>query len=258
MTTIHETRDYSKFVTNEFNRDIKKTKQLEESMKAHGWISAYPAHIQRENGKLKVKAGHTRIYVAKKLGIPVKYVVPGDTATIHELEHSTNPWKPADFVVSHARIGNKNYLELIEYCSRTGISMSMAASMFIGHAAGSGSANKRLKDGSFVVKDRKHPEAVASICAYLQKFGIEYATNKHMVVAVSKLLFVEEFKVETLMKKIKAHHHVITRPRSVDQAMEMLEEVYNRASKTRVPVVFLANEEAKRRSAIVSIAASVQ
>ena len=87
---VMETSDYKKFELLPFNRDVARTRRLRASMLQHGWISAYPMYVVKQsNGQLGIKAGHRRFVVARDLGIPVKYVICKDTATIFELESGT-------------------------------------------------------------------------------------------------------------------------------------------------------------------------
>lgn len=247
MSKILESTDYGKFVTSDFNRNVIKTKRLELSMKKHGWISAYPAHVKKVNGKYAVKAGHHRVTVAQKLGIPIKFVVCEDEATIHELEQATIPWKPADYVVSHIRIGNPHYTELQGFCDRTGISQTLAASMLYGECAGSGNASKKLKEGSFIVKNRKHAEDVADIVAFMRKHDIEFASIKNMVIALSQMLMVPEFDIKVFKKKVASHAHIMKKPRSLSDALEEIEEVYNRKAGLKTNVAFRAKELSRER-----------
>lgn len=250
MAKIQETTDYSKFDICGFNRDVKKTKSLEISMKKHGWIDAYPAHVTKVNGRLEIKAGHHRFTVAQRLGIPVKFVVCDDTATIHDLECSTVQWKNQDYVTSYIRMGNPHYIELGEYCNAYGITLGTAASMFHGQAAGSGNVLKFLKTGQFVIKERNHPYMVASLVELMTNLGFKHSSSKLFVYALSRILFVKELDVARLRKKIQAHYQFLKNPSSMISAQDNLEEIYNKQSKARLPLAFLADAVAKARSSI--------
>ena len=99
---ISKTKNYDRFDLHEINRPVKNTKKLELSMIEHGFIDAHPLHvITNGNGKLKIKDGHHRFMVARKLGIPVKYVVCDDAAGIHQLVETTNKWSLRDYLSSY-------------------------------------------------------------------------------------------------------------------------------------------------------------
>ena len=68
MNQLAVTNNSGKFELCSFNRDLDKTQRIEESMKKHGYIPAYPIHcVKNGTGKFKIKAGHHRFYVARKL-----------------------------------------------------------------------------------------------------------------------------------------------------------------------------------------------
>ena len=247
MSKIQQSADYRKFIINEFNRDVVKTKHLEQSMKKHGWIDAYPAHVHVEGGLYKIKAGHHRVTVAKKLGIPIKFVVCRDDASIHELEQATVAWKPVDYVISNSRIGNPHYIELDKFSQRTGISRNLAASMLHGECAGSGNASVKIKNGTFVINNMAHAEEVAELIAFLTQHKVEFAILKNMVIAISQMLMVPEFDKKTFKKKVESHAYTMKKPRSLHDALESIEDVYNRKSGLKIPLAFRAEELARER-----------
>lgn len=124
--SLQSTQEYGRFELCQFNRNVTKTKNLERSMKRHGFIPAYPIHCdKRSNGSLLIKAGHHRFEVAQRLGIPLYYVVSDDDATIHELETSTNGWTSTDYMESFIKCGKPSYQELKDYHIRTQIPLSV-------------------------------------------------------------------------------------------------------------------------------------
>ena len=175
MKEILETKDYGKFVLSEFNRDVKKTWNLEASMQKHGWIYAYPLHvIKRADGLFEIKAGHHRFYVAKKLNIPVKYVECRDKASILDLEKATVPWTLQDYINSYVRMGKRPYIEVLEYHKRTGINLSACISMLAGDSADSGNWNAVFKAGDYRLGDNLHARIVGDIVLHSKRCGFVY------------------------------------------------------------------------------------
>jgi hypothetical protein len=251
MSKLYKTTDYTVFEMHEFNRDVNKTKDLERSMKAHGFIPAYPLHVVRNGGgQLKVKAGHHRLTVAQRLNIPVYYVVCDDAASIHELEKGTVGWSMSDYLTSYCRVGLPDYLEVRRYCAETGISITQAISMLGGQAAGSGNLNNLFKDGKFKIKSRTHADQVAEIVLHMKSCGVSFCNYRSLVAAISKALYVPEVNAKQFMMKIKSHTYLITKQPNVQEYLKVLEELYNRQSKEKIPVAFLADEMAKSRNLI--------
>lgn len=247
---ILETNNYSKFELTEFNRDIGKTKELEESMKKYGFLDPYPLHVSRNgNGKLKIKAGHHRFYVAQKLGIPVKYVESRDEASIFELERGTNPWKIKDYLAAYCRQGRPNYLKVRDYCDETGINLQAAISMLAGQDAGSGNHGPAFKMGKYKIKENcSHAAQVRDIVLLLKRLEVPFYSTSLLVRAISKCLWAKEFSVSQFKSKAKAFPFLFVKKANLDQYLDLIEEIYNRRSRQKVPVKFLAQEAADRRA----------
>lgn len=246
---IYQTSDYDIFDLHEFNRDVKKTKVLERSMRIHGYIPAYPLHVQKNGGgKLKVKGGHHRLVAAMKIGVPVYYVICDDDATIHELEKATSSWAISDYLASWCRVGKEDYIEVRNYCTRTGITLSLAASMFFGNQAGSGNYNDQFKEGTFKIKDRVHARAVEDIVTHMKNCGVDCYNAQLLVKSISKVIYVPEFDVEIFKLKAKSHAHMITKQANEQEYLNMIESVYNRQNKEKIPLAFLAATAAKSRN----------
>lgn len=249
---VYETRDYGRFDLCSFNRDVLRTKKLEESMREHGWISAYPMHCVRNgsNNKLHIKAGHHRFEVARRLNIPVKYVVCSDNAVIHDLEASTNRWDLLDYLTSFCRLNNEHYLKVKNYHDRTGIPLALCVSVLAGETAGSHNHDTRFKAGVYKVSgNTKNAEALADIVLYCKTKSIDFAANVRFVRAVSLLLWLPEFDAQQFKKKASSFQHIMQKQPTIDTFLQMIETVYNMQSRTKIPLFFLAKDAARRRSA---------
>lgn len=252
--TIKSTSNYDMFLLHEFNRDIGKTGKLEESMKKHGWIGAYPMHVTKDGNKLKIKAGHHRFTVARKLSIPVKYVVCDDSneVSIHELEAATNNWKLKDYLMSFSRLENKAYKDVLEYHKRTGIGIAQCISLLAGSQASSQNHLHKFKNGQYKLGDPKLALYVADIICRLSSAGITISTSKQFVNAVSRSVFVKGFSCSRFITKALNNASRMTKRANMQQYMELIEEIYNfgAGSKNRLPIVFLANEAAMDRNVV--------
>lgn len=249
---ILESNNYAKFEMTAFNRDVGKTKRLEASMQEHGWIDACPLHVIRNgNGKLKIKQGHHRFIAAQNVGIPVKYVECSDKATIHELEKTRRNWSMGDYLTSHCRVGLPEYLKVKAYCDESGICLSNAISMLGGHSAGTANFHDTFKAGTYKVKKESlHAEIVKDLVLYMKNHGIKAYNATLLTQAISKIVWVKELRVLQLKTKIKTFSGAIEKKANLEQYLTMLEDLYNRASRTKIPLKFLAIEEAKKRNAV--------
>jgi len=248
---IFTSNNYERFIPAEFNREVKKTKKLEASMQEHGFISDFPIGVvRRPDGKLSIRRGHHRFYVARKLGIPIKYVESTDIMSNYQEGQSIRHWSPEDYLTAACRQGeNPDYKVVQEYCKKSGISSNLAIAMFSGKTAGSGgsAANAAFKTGYFKIKDHKHPQAVLDLVLHCKLCGVEPCSTSLFVSALSKALLVKECNINQLKAKIKSYPDVITKQRNLDQYLTVLEKVYNRQSRDKLALKFLAYEEGRRR-----------
>jgi len=249
---LQATVDYEKFELCDFNRDVRKTKRLEASMKRHGYIPSYPLHCLRgSNGKLRIKAGHHRFVVARKLGLPVYYVLGDDTATIHELERATVPWSPADYLESYVRSGDKPaYNAVREYHQRTGIPLGLCVGLLAGETANSGNQLRRFKAGRYeLAEDLSHAERVADLVQHCTNEGVAFAKQTLFVQAVSRCLRAREFDPKVFKTRVSANPGSLTNCRNLDSMMENIEEVYNHKTqaRNRIPLKFLVDQTMRAR-----------
>ena len=247
---LHSTKDYSKFKLCQFNRSVEKKKFLRESMKKHGFISAYPIHCNEdESNQLHIKAGHHRFEVAKELGIAIFYVVTEDAATIHELEKATTTWTVKDYLNSFAKVGVDAYVRVKEYYERTGIPLMHCVSMLGGESAGSNNLMSRFKYGEYKLADTTHAETVADIVIHCKSIGIK-ATDSIFVQSISRCLFVPEFSPEIFKLRASSNVAKFKPIRTVAEQTVLFEEIYNMKAHTqnRLPLVFLTNKVMASRS----------
>ena len=254
---IRSTKNYKMFEVHDMNRSVypetESFKNLVASMKKHGFIDAIPLHcVSNGGGKLKIKGGHHRFLAAQEAGVPVKYVVSKDTASIYELERSgPGKWKMKGFFDSFCKQGLNDYVAVQDYVEETGIGLNNALSMFYGHSAGSGNFTKdgRFQTGQFTINSYEHPRVVGDIVLFLKSLGVDWADKDPMVKAISRVVWLEEFDVERFTKKADKHTHLFCKQRGVDAYLQLIETVYNHGSpaKKKVNIAFLAKEAAAER-----------
>jgi hypothetical protein len=248
VQALQSTTNYDLFELHDLNRDVEKTDRLKQSMMRHGYIKAYPLHVVKNgSGKLKVKAGHHRLAMAKKLGIPVYYVVSDDKATIQELENATNPWTMKDYLASYVRQGKPEYISVYKYVEETGISLGNAISLIAGEEAMSRNRVDQFRNGNFKAGDPGHAMTVKDIVVFMKLKGVDFASNTLFVGALSKALWVQEFDSKRFKQKIAAHKAIFEKQPDINSYLDVIEAVYNRQSRDKLPVAFLAKERAMMR-----------
>jgi hypothetical protein len=232
-----------------FNRDVDKIKLLTELMKQHGWLVSHPLRVKvNGSGKYVILDGHHRFEVARALGISIVYVIVHDDATIYELNASMNPWAIQDYLISHCRSRNPDYLQLAEYCADTGIGVINAASMMLGNSAGSTGHMKGFKQGEFKVVSMDHARTVATLVAHCKKKGIKWADTHNLVLAFSKIVWVQEFSAKRFMAKITSFPYLLEKQPSKEKYLELIEKIYNFKATEKIALKFLSDEAARSRA----------
>ena len=246
--TIQSTKDYSKFELNDFNRDVKKVSFLEASMRKEGWIDAYPMHvIKNGSNTLKIKAGHHRYEVAVALGIPVKYVICDDDASIYDLEKSTNPWSPNDYLTSFIGLGKPEYIAVKEYMEETGIPLGATISILGGETGQSSNKLIAFKDGKFKLGKKFYSEQIKDIVLYLRGCGVGFASASLFVNAIAKMIRLDEFSISKFKEKASTHRGLFEKQQNLTAYLDLIESVYNRGNRNKKPLSFLAIETSKER-----------
>lgn len=248
---IVETNNYRKFKLSPFNRDVKRSRWLKESLLKFGWIDSKPMDVQRVSENMfEIRDGHHRFVLAMELGIPVKYVETQDNATPFDMNQAERPWNLRDYLQSRIREGyNPAYSVVQTYHEETGISIGLATAMLSGYSAGSGGSYAlQFKKGEFKLGDQTNANIVASIVIMCRHIEIPFASHPSFVQALSKISWIKEFDPEVLKKKIKAHRELMKKQASVKDYINLLEEIYNRKSQKRMPLAFMAEESARKRN----------
>jgi len=247
---IQVTSDYDKFEMFPSNRDVRKMKPLEDSFRKHGWIPAYPAHVERlPSGKLRIKDGHRRFTIAKKLGIPILYIVTHDDATIPQLEETRTSWSVDDYLQHHVRNGIPPYAIVREYRDRTGIPLGLCIGLLGGQTSAS-NFTKRFKDGTFTVSKSPLAETVAEIVEVCRGIS-EAAALSLFVQALARCVLVPQFDVERFEKKLRVFGSALVKAPTLDGYTKEIEEIYNCHAPRgkQLNVAFLADQAARERKA---------
>jgi len=253
---LHSTKRYDLFELCDFNRNVQKTDRLEKSMRAHGYLIAYPLHCVRNgNGKLKIKAGHHRFVVAQKLGLAVWYVVCEDNATIQELERSTMPWTLADYHDSYCRLEIASYLAVEEYVARTGIGLSQAVSMLAGEGATSANQSTRFKEGRYLLGPPEHSMMMSNLAIGCREAGVKFAVNRNFVGALSRIARLSVFDPKRFLHRVGVNIGMMQPQASLDGYTDLIDRIYNHGSpsQSRIALAFLAREESRQRKASFSL-----
>ncbi len=247
---LERTEDYELFDMHEFNRPIHEDKVLLESMQIHGFMPSSPVQCVRNGGsKLKVIRGHHRIDYAKRLGLPVYYVVDETNTDIFNLEGGKQNWTIPDFANARALAGDEDIEKLLYFQKRHHLPIGAAASLVGGESAGSYNKKRLIKTGTFKVGDLKHANAVVRITDTCREYNVSFATASAFISAISLSLRIPEFDSEHFLQRIRLYNANFRKRGTVDEYLEEIESLYNYGAKNkRFPLSFRAREISRERA----------
>jgi hypothetical protein len=245
---LESTLEYERFEMLDFNRDVKKTKKLEASMRKWGWIPAYPCHVvkQKSNGKLLIKGGHHRFTVAATLNIPVLYVLCEDDASVFELEAASLNWSLDDYLTAYRRLGDNDYEQVYQWQQKHDLPLSSVISMLGGEVASSSNKQCQFKAGEYAVVTTDHITAVCDVVDAIKR-KVKWGSESLIVQAMSRLVMAGQADLVRLKKKIANNPALLMKQPSLAHYMTMFEQVYNHQAKDKVPLVHLTDKVMKQR-----------
>jgi len=247
---LKSTKDYAMFESHKLNRPRHDDHQLYESMLKFGFMPSSPIQCVRNGSeKLKVIRGHHRLHYAKKLSLPVWYVIDESNKDLFYLEASSKShWNVEDFAYARSQEGSESCIKLLSFRKKHGLAVGAAASLVGGQSASSGNMQAAVKRGTFKVGDMIHAEQVVAITDHCRKCGILFATSSAFVGAVSAVLRVPEFDSARFVHCVSLYSANLHRRSNKDGCLDEIDALYNYAAKSkRIALAFRAREESKKR-----------
>lgn len=247
---VKKTKNYDMFEMHPCNRPLHKNDPVEASMRRVGFMPSSPLHcVENGGGKLKIIRGHHRFSIAKKLGIPVYYIIDDSNTDIFELEgSSTNAWNVSDFAMARARAGNADVQHMLAFKVKHGLTLGSASSLIMGQSAGSNNAPRMIKSGTFRVRDTAHAEDVVRVTDILRDKGVSFATQTCFVSALSAAIRIPEIDYAKLVHRASMYSHILSRRSTMTEYLHEIEGLYNYNSRKKLfPLALRAREVARER-----------
>jgi len=250
---IKYTSDYSLFIHHENQQPMseKHVKALALSMRRVGFLGSKPITVVRKGTKLSIVDGHHRFWAGKINGIPVAYVIEEKAVSdeIGLLNSTVKTWSGMSFVNMWADRGNPHFITLREYI-QSGIPLNMATSILRGEGASSGNFAHTIKDGTFTVKTTKAAESLASLMRSVSSEIPEIKSRSYLS-AVALLLFLPDFDLAVLERRMKINPRAAVKCAEREQALDVLEFIYNFRSVKKVALKIPALDASKARQKAV-------
>jgi hypothetical protein len=226
VNVVYRTSDYSIFGQNVMNRDIipPHVENLYKDMLVNGWLCG--SYIVM-NTRGKLVDGHHRLLAAMKCGIPVNYIVEDvSDEAVSSLNKLTRNWSIIDHLKHYVKLENQNYV-LLDRFMKNFPTLRPTEAMMLVRNCGAAQPRHQFETGKFEVKDMKLAynwgHQIMSIKPYF-----ENGYNKSIFVrALVKVFLKPEFDFDEFLHKIKLRPSSIFMCGTVDQYLEMIENIYN-------------------------------
>jgi len=199
---IRESSDYSIFNLKNDNRDIFKNhiEKIANDMKNRGFA---PSKSIQVDSNYNIIDGQHRFLAAKKIGIPVLYIVD-DSMDFLSANNNQRKIITRDYVKYYAVNGNQNFVKLIETCKKYNIDTSRGCYLYTTKMIGS----KLIQKEKFKFVDLSDFEIDEMTKYYLSHFNFiksknikptQLATNKNVLFIFnifyrSKMFRMEDFE----------------------------------------------------------------
>ena len=245
-----QTIDYGLFKLNKLNREFHEDKILEASMQKYGFLPSNPIQVRRipNSEKLEIIRGHHRFRYAKKLKLPIWYVIDEAEVDIYELEAGKIQWNLKDYVFARAQAGDDDCHEVLEFVEDHKISLGAAVSLLGGESPASTNRRSTIKKGTFHIGSKTHANEVVLITDICIKEKIPFGTSYGFVAALSFALRVPKFNRDRFIHKIKLLPGLMKKRSTTTEYLEEIDKLYNHgSSKNRISVAFEAKELSKQR-----------
>jgi len=246
---LKKTNNYSMFEVHPYNRDIKSTGKLEKSMKRYKYDPGFPIRcIEISKGKLRITHGHHRFYVARKLGLDVYYVVAEKDIDLFSSESTLRSWSIFDYIKARERAGEIPASTLIKFAEENNLSICTAISMLGGEDPASNNKRDSVKNGTFKIKELSAETSELLKLIFLMR-GLEIpgCTRVNFLSALYKCIMVPQFDGDVFNHKLKLYKELIVPKGTMVECLDIIEAIYNRQNKSKIPLAFLAKEGALQR-----------
>jgi len=247
---IECTNNYQLFVAHKNQQAIspKHVKALAASIKENGFLPSKPVQVWRDKvGKLNVIDGHHRVDAAASVGSFIYFVVePQENAGLIGTENIiVRTWAIESFVKLYASNGIEDHKALLNYRMR-GLSIPFAIAVLSGHVSSSESVNRSVRAGNFKVKETKTAELIVHMLEEIEDACPEIKTQTYLY-GIVMMLPLKEFHLKTFIHKAKGNPLAIVKCASKDQALQVIEEVYNFRSSVKPNLAYMAKDAAQAR-----------
>lgn len=195
-------------------------------MKEKGWLSASVVTL---NGNGDVIDGQHRVKAAIIANVPIRYKVTKGTGSdeMCEMNQLQKNWSPFDHLHRFVEHGNEHYVTFDKFVKEFPMFRYTEIAMFLNNSV---TTIKRdtFETGQYVVKNSKIAREWANNILSLKPYFEKYYNKAIFVRAVIKILSnKKEFVFEEFLHKLKLRPTKLVPCGTVEQYIEVIEDIYN-------------------------------
>lgn len=160
VTKVYQTTNYGIFTMVEGNRLLNERKIntiISDINNGFNLLPFFPILVSRD---LKVLDGQHRLYIAKKLKLPIHYIISTRSISIEgiaKINSKMERWKAKDFLNCYVRQGNVHYIQIQKLMDTTGVKLNVAVQLLskgdIGDSGGNRTDKRTFESGRFIAHD---------------------------------------------------------------------------------------------------------
>jgi hypothetical protein len=235
---IFETKDYSMFKFREDNRlvNTNHVKKLAGRMRERGWLSSSVVTL---NGSGEVIDGQHRVKAAMSVGAPIRYKVTRGAGSDEMTDMNTlqKNWSPFDHLHKFVTKGNSNYITFDKFVRDYPMFKYTEVAMFLNNNM-STIQRHVFESGLYVVKNERKGREWANYILELKPYFEKYYTKSIFVRGFIKCLLKKDFVFSEFLHKVKLRPNNLVACGTVDQYVEMIENIYNYKRSNKINLRF--------------------
>ncbi len=225
---IFETKDYSIFKFRDDNRVIRPNhvKKLASKMRNRGWL---PASVVTINGSGDVIDGQHRVKAAIETTTPVRYKVVRGAGIDEMTEMNTLQvnWSPFDHLHKFVVRGVPSYITFDKFVKEFPMFKYTEIAMFLNNNQSS-IQRDTFENGQWEVRSVSKAREWANNILQLKEYGEKFFNRAIFVRAMIKVMSNKpEFVFDEFIHKVKLRPMNFKQCGTVDQYVEMIEDIYN-------------------------------
>lgn len=223
---VQETSDYEQFSFIENNREVVRghVEALKQAFDTIGNLTKVQPILV--NDRMQVIDGQHRFQAARELGLPIHFTVVGGlgVAEARSMNILHRTWTVADFARSYALGGDVNYQKYLLLAEDYGFKHSILLTYAINDQMTGKWAE--FREGNFVLTDEAGTKERLDSLAQVEEIT-PLAKNKVFAIALLRVMKTDGYSHRHMLSKMTLHPELLKRFASLEDALRMLEEVYN-------------------------------